>query len=110
MATTRSASLGGITYNISQSMVRRGKPLPLVIKVVAFVFAFAVWLPIAPVWYLAMLHKRISQPLAAIFLPRVMPMMDKAFREVKLELLKGLHGRVLDVGCGAGDWLKYFAK
>jgi 2-polyprenyl-3-methyl-5-hydroxy-6-metoxy-1,4-benzoquinol methylase len=36
--------------------------------------------------------------------------MDKALRKVKLELLKNLHGRVLDVGCGDGMWLKYFGK
>ena len=35
-------------------------------------------------------------------------MMDKACQEIKRELLKNVHGRVLDVGCGAGDWLKYF--
>jgi SAM-dependent methyltransferase len=37
-----------------------------------------------------------------------MTVLDKAFANVKKELLKGVHGRVLDVGCGGGNWLKYF--
>jgi SAM-dependent methyltransferase len=36
--------------------------------------------------------------------------MDYAFQDLKKELLKGLHGRVLDVGCGDGNWLRYFSK
>ncbi|KAH9258267.1 hypothetical protein BASA81_003316 [Batrachochytrium salamandrivorans] len=56
-----------------------------------------------------MSNKARSQRLAAWFLPELMKSMDASFAKVKTELLKDLKtGRVLDVGCGGGGWLKYF--
>lgn len=33
--------------------------------------------------------------------------LDKQFRNIRQELLKGLHGDVLDVGCATGLYLQY---
>lgn len=56
-----------------------------------------------------MSDKARSQRLVARFLPKLMKSMDASFAKVKTELLKDLKtGRVLDVGCGGGGWLKYF--
>ena len=57
-----------------------------------------------------MLNKKFSQRMASIFIPKVMRDVDKASKAIKAELLKEAKGRLLDVGCGGGDWLKYFVK
>lgn len=105
-----SAIVDNVTYHVTQSMVRRGRPIPLPLRILAGLLLSGFFLPIAPLWYLLMLNKRRSQRFASILIPTVMPLMDKSFQSVKVELLKGLQGRVLDVGCGDGDWLKYFEK
>lgn len=39
-----------------------------------------------------------------------MKSIDELFTDVRTELLKNVHGAVLDVGCGDGPYLKYYAK
>jgi hypothetical protein len=107
--------VGGVSYTISQSMVRRRRPStsPLVERVVqaiALAFGIPIFAVVGPLWYMLMFNKRISQRLISNMIPLVMPAMDKALRNTKLELLKDLHGRILDVGCGDGAWLRYFSK
>ena len=101
-------------YTINQHMVNRAPQRGTIAKFLIAASALAIGVPIfaivAPLLYLIMLNKTISQVWASIFLPVVMPLMDNAFSNVKKELLKDLHGRVLDVGCGDGDWLKYFSR
>ena len=48
--------------------------------------------------------------MAAIFIPWAVGKMDAMWRAIRTELLKNIHGRVLDVGCAAGEYLKYYAK
>ena len=103
-----------VEYSVSQNLVRRARKKGLIQRILMGVFGLFIGLPAfavtAPLLYLVMLNKSVSQRFAALMLPVVMPMMDKAFGSVKRELLKDLHGRVLDVVCGEGDWLKYFTK
>ena len=47
--------------------------------------------------------------MAGLVIPWATMGMDRAFRDVRKELLKNVQGRVLDVGCAAGAYLKYYA-
>jgi hypothetical protein len=108
-----SREIGGVVYTVNQAMVRRARQPRMLQKVVGLfgtVLAAPLLAIFAPLWYVMMLHKRSSQRAISYLLPIVMPMMDKAFASIKKELLKGIHGRVLDVGCGDGAWLKYFSQ
>jgi len=106
-------TLGGVRYTVSQAMVKRDKPKSFPVRVLG-ILGLLLGTPILvvyfPIWYLLMLNKSFSQRVASIIVPTFMPLMDKAFARVKMELMKNLHGRVLDVGCGGGDWLQYFGK
>jgi hypothetical protein len=108
--------VGGISYTISQSMVWRAErhPASPSIEKIKAIFALIACLPflavVAPIWYMLMLNKTLAKWVGSIVEPRLMPMMDKSFRKAKLELLKDVHGRVLDVGCGDGAWLRYLTK
>ena len=53
--------------------------------------------------------KQLSARFAAIAVPRVMALIDARFAAVRREQLKGIKGRVLDVGAGGGGYLKYLA-
>lgn len=48
-----------------------------------------------------------AHKLSAKYIPWAMKGLDKALSEVRMELLKGLRGKVLDVGCATGLYLKY---
>jgi len=103
----------GVTYEIRQDMIRERNnlmnPQAIFSLMLALAFGVPAFLILAPIWYLIMANnKSFSQKSAAGFIPLIMLNVDKAFRDVKKELFKGLHGRVLDVGCGDGDYLKYF--
>jgi hypothetical protein len=56
------------------------------------------------------LSKRVSSYIASIVIPYAMIGISKAFRKIRVELLKGAHGKVLDVGCADGQYLKNFAS
>ena len=53
------------------------------------------------------LSPRLSARLAAAAVPVVMGSVDSALRDLRTDLLKGLRGRVLDVGCGDAPYLQY---
>ncbi len=53
------------------------------------------------------LSPRLSARLAAAAVPVVMASVDTALRDLRTDLLKGLRGRVLDVGCGDAPYLEY---
>lgn len=53
--------------------------------------------------------KRVSARFAALVVPRAMALIDARFAAVRKELLKGISGRVLDVGAGGGPYIKYLA-
>ena len=53
------------------------------------------------------LFRERAHVLSALYLPSVMKGLDKAMRELREELLKGLRGKVLDVGCATGLYLRY---
>jgi len=53
------------------------------------------------------LSPRLSARLAAAAVPVVMGSVDAALRDLRTDLLKGLRGRVLDVGCGDAPYLEY---
>ena len=50
--------------------------------------------------FMMWMNKPFSQFAVSLFLPGVMANMDKATRKVKSELLKDIHGDVLDFGAG----------
>jgi SAM-dependent methyltransferase len=50
----------------------------------------------------------IKQRLVSVFLPRLCHKVGILFQPERDELLKGCSGRVLDVGCGGGAYMRYF--
>ena len=71
-------------------------------------------LPVSFLLVVSILSFVIGKPFTArassFFIPRVMKSIDELFTDVRSELLKNVHGSVLDVGCGDGPYLKYYAK
>jgi hypothetical protein len=51
--------------------------------------------------------KAASAKLIAYLLPFAMDSVDRRFRNIRKELMKSIHGQVLDFGSGAGANLKY---
>eukprot|EP00301_Raphidiophrys_heterophryoidea_P006494 c12617_g3_i1.p1 GENE.c12617_g3_i1~~c12617_g3_i1.p1 ORF type:complete len:332 (-),score=91.61 c12617_g3_i1:61-933(-) len=61
-------------------------------------------------WYAVCgLSQRFSSWFGAWLIPTIMPMVDKTFKNVRKEQLKGIQGRVLDVGSGSGLYIQYAA-
>jgi SAM-dependent methyltransferase len=54
--------------------------------------------------------KTVTAPLSALFIPFVMNKLDVMLTDERTELLKSIHGKVLDVGCAHGGYLKYYVK
>ena len=54
--------------------------------------------------------KIASAKCASIFVPIVMRSLGAAFAKIRTELLKNISGRVLDVGCADGQYLKYYVQ
>ena len=71
-------------------------------------------IPISILSVISILSFTIGKPFTArfssFFIPRGMKSIDAMFADVRSELLKNVHGVVLDVGCGDGPYLKYYAK
>jgi len=55
------------------------------------------------------INKRFSAYVASIVLPYAMRQMSAQFKDIRVELLKKAKGKVLDVGCADGQYLKNFA-
>mmetsp|Transcript_9872 Transcript_9872/g.18008 ORF Transcript_9872/g.18008 Transcript_9872/m.18008 type:complete len:218 (+) Transcript_9872:2-655(+) len=51
-----------------------------------------------------------NQKVTAWMIPRVMKMVDRRLRVIKKELLKNVKGKVLDVGCASGYYMKYYKE
>jgi ubiquinone/menaquinone biosynthesis C-methylase UbiE len=43
-------------------------------------------------------------------IPVAVTFVDRIFGDIRFELLKGIKGKVLDVGCATGVYLKYYSK
>lgn len=107
--------VSGVQYTIGQEMVHVAHRPRFLVRVLARLVFTVLGIPVlllgGPVAYLFMASsKQRSQKTIVGVLPWFMKQMDKSMRRVKLELLKELHGRVLDVGCANGAWLPYFAN
>eukprot|EP00619_Florenciella_sp_RCC1007_P010405 CAMPEP_0205912586 /NCGR_PEP_ID=MMETSP1325-20131115/5939_1 /ASSEMBLY_ACC=CAM_ASM_000708 /TAXON_ID=236786 /ORGANISM="Florenciella sp., Strain RCC1007" /LENGTH=291 /DNA_ID=CAMNT_0053279309 /DNA_START=150 /DNA_END=1026 /DNA_ORIENTATION=- len=70
--------------------------VPLVLLILFWVTAIAL-----------VFGKSFTKHVAALLVPPIMAMIDHRFEIVRQELLKGLTGRVLDVGAGGGAYFKY---
>lgn len=133
----KSVKIGGKEYCVSQSLLRKrtegpakkgadGKGLAkraagvtmLAVTVVAAVYVRAVRVALATLGGVAAggflltllgmgVSERVKGEVVSRFLPSVMKGLHKAMRDVKLELLKGMHGDVLDFGAGDGAHLDY---
>lgn len=57
-------------------------------------------------WCVCYASKRVSSWLASKFIPVAMAKMDKTFEVARTILLERATGKVLDVGCGSGIYLK----
>ena len=93
-----------------QSLVR-GTSWPTLAKAAVALGVSPVVAVVAPLLLVVMAtSKARSQYFASLFIPVVMRQMDKALAKVKLELFRDVvpGARVLDVGCGSGQYLKYF--
>ena len=53
--------------------------------------------------------KPFTSRLSALFLPRVMDFIDSRLREVRSQCLKSIRGKVIDVGCAHGAYLRYYS-
>eukprot|EP00298_Acanthocystis_sp_HF-20_P011091 c19225_g1_i1.p1 GENE.c19225_g1_i1~~c19225_g1_i1.p1 ORF type:complete len:287 (-),score=61.21 c19225_g1_i1:25-885(-) len=60
--------------------------------------------------YFLMRNSYLSKKFSSILIPRVMSMVDKQTNPLRKELLKGIHGKVLDVGCATGLYFKYYVS
>ena len=71
-------------------------------------------LPISILLVISILSFIIGKPFTArgssFLIPQGMKSIDELFTDIRAELLKNVHGEVLDVGCGDGPYLKYYAK
>eukprot|EP01061_Rhynchopus_euleeides_P030505 TRINITY_DN5066_c0_g1_i1.p1 TRINITY_DN5066_c0_g1~~TRINITY_DN5066_c0_g1_i1.p1 ORF type:complete len:281 (+),score=106.30 TRINITY_DN5066_c0_g1_i1:63-905(+) len=112
--------IAGVEYSLKHSMLRQApmkrkvmlavvlgllyKYAPRVLAAGAAAFAGTLLLVTAAI---LVGGKQVSARLAGHLVPPVMTGMDKKFRVWRQELLQGLNGRVLDLGCGSGLYLKY---
>eukprot|EP00929_Paragymnodinium_shiwhaense_P034057 TRINITY_DN18575_c0_g3_i2.p1 TRINITY_DN18575_c0_g3~~TRINITY_DN18575_c0_g3_i2.p1 ORF type:complete len:311 (+),score=57.55 TRINITY_DN18575_c0_g3_i2:63-995(+) len=65
---------------------------------------------VVAVYFTFLASKDLSQHAMKFLLPLVMSFIDWRLKPAKKELLKGLQGRVLDVGCGSGMYMQYYVK
>ena len=54
--------------------------------------------------------KPFTSRLSAMFLPWVMNLVDKRLRDVRIQCLKSIHGKIVDVGCAHGGYLGYYSS
>ena len=86
----------------------RGAPWAVVAAVVAAPrVAAAAAVALGALALLQHRRKSFSARVAAVAVPVVMGWVDEALRDLRLDQLKGLRGRVLDVGCGDAPYLEY---
>mmetsp|Transcript_41021 Transcript_41021/g.64047 ORF Transcript_41021/g.64047 Transcript_41021/m.64047 type:complete len:317 (-) Transcript_41021:351-1301(-) len=58
----------------------------------------------------AMIGKRVYDRVAAVAVPFVMSNLDTKMARTRRELLKSIRGRVIDVGCATGCYLRYYEE
>jgi len=51
-----------------------------------------------------------AKRMEATIIPRIMDQVDQYFEPARRELLKGIKGKVLDLGCGSGPYLRYYLE
>jgi len=54
------------------------------------------------------ISKSTADQMVAKMIRKVMKLVDKQFTAVRHEMFKNIQGNVLDVGCGAGEYFKYY--
>mmetsp|Transcript_9491 Transcript_9491/g.34808 ORF Transcript_9491/g.34808 Transcript_9491/m.34808 type:complete len:301 (-) Transcript_9491:1059-1961(-) len=114
----------GELFRIGEEMIVTGKPLPLRTKLLALavvgVAAYtgygmlllaALVVPIGSIIGFItvgnLVSKSFAEKASAKIIPVVMQGISKKFRNVRGELLKGLKGKVLDLGAGGGAYLPF---
>jgi len=91
---------------------------PVLIGLVAYVFGYLFYLIVALFGALFLLASGIyicmvtskdrAMRFSGYIIPKVMKKVDKKLHLIRKELLKNVEGKVLDVGCATGHYLKYF--
>jgi SAM-dependent methyltransferase len=111
--THQGRKIDGVGYTVRQDMIRTKKQTWTEKFVIGFIYTY-VGLPVfsvlAPIWYLLTMNSLLARQLVSQVGYFLMPWLDEALVDVKHELLKDVHGRVLDVGSGSGCWLKYLGR
>lgn len=115
----------GRSYTLSQDMLRRGRPASAAKRArrAAATLALVVAAAAAPRHAGALMgllaaaalgfgvHNELfperRHKIAGTLIPIAMKGLNKAMRNLRAELLKGLKGKVLDVGCASGLYLPY---
>lgn len=66
---------------------------------------------VSAVYMISSRSKNFSQKFASVLIPVCCGcMIDWKFKKARLELLRGIKGVVLDVGCGSGPYLQYYVQ
>jgi SAM-dependent methyltransferase len=125
-STAEATLFDGEEFRIGTSMLRQPSPgkvrrqrVALVGVAVVAVISGYLWALVAaagallvfivavvPVVFLVV-GKRLSSAGAGLVIPAAMRSVDVKYGAIRAELLKSIHGRVLDVGAGGGAYLKY---
>jgi hypothetical protein len=113
MGNSNKRMVDGVTYDIRQSMVHpvtfepESWKVRIITKYLYSYFALPIVTTLAPLMYLLVLNSKIAARMVSEVMAYILPWLDRSLFEVKQELTKDVHGNVLDVGNGVGDWLNY---
>ena len=94
-------ALGESVYSLRVSPTR-----PWVKSVVSAILTAPLMLPLGLLWGIAMATP-LKPTLLSMLIPRIMDTTAKEFQAERQELLKDVRGKVLDLGSGAGAYLKH---
>jgi hypothetical protein len=114
MGNKQNRVLDGVEYHISQNMVRvkqKGWLEWFATKVFARYVGIPVLSILSPILYVLAASVPFVQQILNSITWIFTPWLDQALVDVKHELVKDVQGkRVLDVGSGGGDWIKYLPE
>lgn len=103
--------LGGRTYELDPSRLDTGNYGSVIVKtiVVLALFPLLLFIALISTFFMYVGPTRWKHTLVSSLLPRMCGKLDEKWKVERQYLLSDCGGRVLDVGCGGGAYLPYFA-